>query len=705
MIDFMKKSFLLGVFFNILLVSSLYADESPWPKEFKMDKHTLVIYQPQPESLIDNKLKVLSAISVESEKNSEPIFGAIWSEAEVDIDKSDNIAHLHDFKLIKLQFASDKAKQDEKIQKLIEKKFQNLTLYISYQKLLSSLEIKDMQKKESQKIKTEAPHIIVTQTPSVLITIDGEPRLKPIKETKLYRVINTPYTIIMDSTTNSYYLNADENVWYSAKGIKETWSIDKNVPQNVKKYEVKPKAKNVKKQTGEAPKIIVATKPTELISCKGKPEFTPIDKTSLMYVSNTESDLFIEIKSQQYYVLLAGRWYKSKTLEKGWKYIKSTDLPKTFSKIPSDSDSSNVLYAISGTKESKDAVLDAQIPQTASVNRKKAQLNVTYDGSPQYSSIAGTNLSYIKNTQTPVIYFKEHYYACDNGIWFDSSLPDGKWNVATSIPNEIYSIPSSSPMYSVTFVRIYKVTEDTVYVGYTAGYTNTYVYNTTIVYGTGYYYTPWYGNYYYPYPSPWGFHVRWNPWYGWGFGLSYSSGPFTFYMGGGGWYGPGYWGRMPYYGYGHGYHRGYHNGFRQGYIRGRIDGHRPHAGTRPARDRNLYKSKENRSRIKDTKNRFNNKENLGSNLKSNRVNNVFADKNGAIHRKVDNGWQKRTNSGWESKRDSSALSNNNLNRNFESRNRGNNFSRGSFSGGRSNFGGGGFSGGRGGFGGGGGRLR
>ena len=59
-----------------------------------------------------------------------------------------------------------------------------------------------------------------------------------------------------------------------------------------------------------------------------------------MYVSNTESDLFMEISTQKYYLLLAGRWFETKNLHKGWRYIKSTALPTDFSKIPEDSDSS-----------------------------------------------------------------------------------------------------------------------------------------------------------------------------------------------------------------------------------------------------------------------------------------------------------------------------------------------------------------------------
>ena len=298
--------------------------------------------------------------------------------------------------------------------------------------------------------------------------------------------------------------------------------------------------------------------------------------------------------------------------------------------------------------------------------------------------IDGTSLSYIANTQTSVVLAGKQYYACDNAIWFVANNPYGVWNVATSIPKEIYAIPTSSPLYNVTFVKIYKVTDDTVYVGYTSGYTNTYVYNTTIVYGTGYVYQPWYGNYYYPYPSPWGFHVRWSPYYGWGFGMSYSTGPFTFMIGGGGWYGGGFWGPRPYYGYGHGYNRGYHNGYRRGYINGRLAGNRygNRPSVRPGHRNNLYNTKANKSRVRATNKRAKNTF-KPSKKEQKRRNNVFADKNGNVHRKVNNNWQKHSRSGWEAPKKIVPSGQKNLNRSFESRSRGNNFSRGSFSGSRS----------------------
>ena len=68
------------------------------------------------------------------------------------------------------------------------------------------------------------------------------------------------------------------------------------------------------------------------------------------------------------------------------------------------------------------------------------------------------------------------------------------------------------------------VTPEVVYVGYTPGYMWSYPYMGVPVYGTGWRYRPVMGPYYYPRPPTWGFHVGYNPWTGWNFGMSWSNG-------------------------------------------------------------------------------------------------------------------------------------------------------------------------------------
>jgi hypothetical protein len=132
------------------------------------------------------------------------------------------------------------------------------------------------------------------------------------------------------------------------------------------------------------------------------------------------------------------------------------------------------------------------------------------------------------NTPDAVIVCGGRYYCCDEAVWFVSGAPDGPWAVCVDVPAAIYTIPPSCPLYNVTYVRVYDYTPTLVYTGYLPGYTCSYVYGGTVVYGTGYYYRPWYRRHYYPRYATWGWGVTWNPYSGWGFsfGVRYG-GPVT----------------------------------------------------------------------------------------------------------------------------------------------------------------------------------
>jgi hypothetical protein len=281
--------------------------------------------------------------------------------------------------------------------------------------------------------------------------------------------------------------------------------VQKIVGRSTTEGEQKPKSKVV-------PRIIVATEPTEIILSEGKPKYAPIAGTNLAYLSNTDSNVIMDVSTQKYYVLITGRWFCGPSLEKGpWEFVPSNKLPAGFMKIPPGSDMGHVLAFVEGTEEAKEAVEDAQIPQTAAIKRS-ATINVTYDGEPKFEKIQGTAMEYAVNTPFSVIRCQNMYYCCDQAVWYEAKEPRGPWTVSTSVPKEIYSIPPSSPNYNVTNVHIYESTPDEVYTGYTSGYTGSYVQNGTVVYGTGYNY-PGYSSptAYYPAPVTYGYAPTYDP--------------------------------------------------------------------------------------------------------------------------------------------------------------------------------------------------
>jgi hypothetical protein len=622
----------LCVLSTLFLTSSLSAEEAGWPRKITTSQGTVTVYLPQVESFEDDILSGRAAISVQLAGEEEPVFGTIWIVAGVDIDREERLAYAKNIRIPRVHFSNSTPAKEAQLAGIIEEAAKKGDLTLSIDRIIPMLEIAEKEQHTSQNLSNDPPVIIYKETPSVLVSIDGQPKLTEVENSKLKQIINTSFFILFDESQPLYYLYASENGWYTTKDIKGDWLYTTSVPEDVKK--LAPKADEIDAPVdsdeieGAVPLIIAATEPTELLFTEGKPVFSDLPGTAISYVSNTENVIIRHGK--HYYILLSGRWFTSKSLEGGWKYTAADKLPEDFAKIPADSDIGGALYAIAGTDEANEAVLDSYIPQTAKVDRKNVTIKVQYDGEPKFEDIPGTNLKYAVNSDQQVLLSGKHYYACADAVWYVADKPNGPWSVATERPEGVDQIPPESPVYNVKYVYIYDVQPDVVYVGYLPGYTGTYIYHSTIVYGTGYYYHPWYHHYYYPRRGTWSVGVRYSPWGGWSFGIGYSTGRFTFGIGFGG----------HRYGYRGGYHRGYHRGYNRGYSHGARAGYR--AGSRNAhRSSNVYRN-QNRSGIHSPERRAN--QGVKNTARQNTKNNMYSDRKGDVYKRQSNGnWQQQSN--------------------------------------------------------------
>jgi hypothetical protein len=253
---------------------------------------------------------------------------------------------------------------------------------------------------------------------------------------------------------------------------------------------------------------------------QGQPNYANIPGTQLTVATNTDADLFVYTPTQAYYYLAAGRWFKASDLKGPWTYT-TPDLPPDFANIPENSPAGRVLVSVPGTDDAKDAVLMAQVPTTATVDPKAAeQAKVTYTGDPEFKPIEGTAMQYATNTADKVIKVGDVYYLCLQGVWFMSPSATGPWTTANSVPQEIYTIPPSSPVYNVTYVTQSTTPDGTVQSSYTAGYLGTFITGAAVgailASGTGYYYPPYYGYpaggypVYHPYAATYGVGAYYN---------------------------------------------------------------------------------------------------------------------------------------------------------------------------------------------------
>lgn len=644
--------FIFPIFF-LLFPTVVLAIE--WPQQVEADEATIIVYQPQPESLDGNVLKGRAAMSLElKDKEQEPIFGAFWYEARIDTDRDAGTALIRDLKVTQVRWPDSRDAGEQKFTTVVENAIPESGFTISLARLTASLGSSEKEQKSLQDLKTDPPTILFADSLSVLLLFDGKPRFKAVENSHYERALNTPFVVVQDTKSKDCYLSSG-TYWYQAKDPMGPWQNLSKPPKDLVELLPKPDADQITPPS--PPAIVTADSPTELIVTQGKPSWQSLPGGELLYVENTETAWVRELSTSNMYVLLSGRWYRSKEQKGPWTFVRSDELPKSFKEIPPDSDIGGLRSSVAGTDEAEEAVQDAHIPQTAAIERDKAELKVEYDGDPKFEHISGTDVDYAVNTGAQVIRISKKYYAVDNGVWFVSDKATGPWKVADTIPKEeIDKIPPSSPVYNLTYVEIFNSTPEVVYVGYYPGYLWSFPYYGAPVYGTGWYYPPYWGNYYYPRPPTWGFSVGYNPWTGWNFGVTWSNGFFSFgihWSGGyhgpyrpwgccGGWYGGGYRGPVV-------INTGNIN------IGNNVNiGNRTHIQNKIGNHNNLNLKQMNTNLYQKDHNRVRNanRDQIQHNLRQakplqNRENNVFADHNGNVARQVGDAWENRYAGQWQ----------------------------------------------------------
>ncbi|HTP31456.1 MAG TPA: hypothetical protein VMJ75_04730 [Candidatus Acidoferrales bacterium] len=499
-----------------LVISSLVAQpdgkqpaDPGWPRQYTDGNTKLVLYQPQVDSWKDFKtMEMRFAVALTPAKGTPQVFGAFMVAADTLVDAGTRTVEFLNIHIDDARFPSAKDPDEQKkwidlAGKLLPKQ----ALGVSLDRVLAYVDAKDEKVRES-KVSLDPPPILVSTQPAVLVIIDGEPILNDIEKTNLQKVVNTNWDLFLDKKEHRYYLRNDK-VWLGAKELTDAWKAETKLPKDFENLpdtddyrEVKAAARSPEKQKFVT-LVMVVNKPTELIVINGAPSMQPIVGTALSWVVNTEGDLFFDNAGKTYYLLTSGRWFKTTVLNSGAWQAATASLPEDFKKIPVDHPRAHVLASVPGTKQADEAVLAASIPTTATLERKTADAKVQYIGEPKFKSIEGTNISYAENTPSDVLKVGDTYYLCLDGAWFMAHAPDGPWEAADKIPPEIYQIPADSPKYNVTYVQVYESTPDTVTYGYTSGYVGMYVGYGVAMWGTGYYYPPYYAYGFYPYPVYW----------------------------------------------------------------------------------------------------------------------------------------------------------------------------------------------------------
>jgi hypothetical protein len=504
--------------------------EENWPRQITSGGNRLTYYQPQIDSWADYRQLDGRAAVVLTPVAGESVTGMITFQAQTDTDLEERTVVIHDIRMTNAIFPSLDDAAQQKMRSLSQDLLPKEAVPISLDRMLAAAE-DQVPSGSNSALRSVAPKIFVSTVPSILVLVDGEPVKAPISDSAVQIIVNANWDVFFDTTGKRFYLS-QAPLWLQAPTLDGPWTLAAALPPDMAKLpdewsEVKKSIPpNVPADT-QVPRVFYSRSAAELIAFDGEPQWAAIPGTALAYATNTDSNFFIDYSTNRFYYLTSGRWFTALQRTGPWTFA-SDRLPADFAKIPADSPAAGVLPSVPGTDLAREAVMMAQIPTLAVVNRADAAaaVKVSYQGEPQFKPIETTQLSYAVNTDSKVIKIGDFYYLCFQGVWFMSRSANGPWETADTVPASIYKIPPSSPIYNVTYVKIYESTPQTVTCGYTSGYTGTFILGlavgAAIAYGTGYPYPPYV--YYPPRPYPAPYYVGYPRTYGVGVHYNYNSG-------------------------------------------------------------------------------------------------------------------------------------------------------------------------------------
>ena len=503
------------------------APDGGWPRHYTSpDGGRVLLYEPQIANWEGQKLLTLhAAVSYAARGSEAAMLGTVIAESDtrVSVEK-----RLVDFSAFRVTSANFPKASKEQIRTAVAEITASMPLrerVIALDRVLAFIDASRIRPRNVEGVKADPPVVFYSTRSAVLVNLDGEPIWSPIKDNDLRFAVNTNWDLFEHQPSKSFYLRHDK-VWLKATALTGPWALANALPASFNKLPADPNWKDVRAALpvataapAAAPIVHVSTAPAELILLRGEAEYEPVEGTKLLWVRNTESDVFRLGATGPIYYLVAGRWFTAPAFAGPWTFATLT-LPDDFQRIPLEHERSRVLASVPGTVQAAEAVLLAQVPQTAHVNKKELKApEVVYTGAPNFEPIPTTSVARATNTDKDIIKVGDLYYMCFQGVWFVARTATGPWEVTGTVPQQIYEIPISSPAHNVTYVTVEDDDDEWVTFAAAGAYTGMMVAWGCAVWGTGYYYPPYigYGGYYpiyYPYYPTYGYSAWYNPWTG-----------------------------------------------------------------------------------------------------------------------------------------------------------------------------------------------
>lgn len=462
---------------------------SEWPQSTSVGGVTYTLNQPGYLGISGNMVTLRSALQVEAQDGTASVGTATMTAAMSPSDVN-GLVELNNFNVSQVDGITGSG-----VAGTLTSLLANMAFTVPLATVVQDITISET--RSDKGLSNAAPAIVVTNTPTVLVSVAGQPILRTIGITGWQRVSNTPF-VLLRAENDAWWVKLGESTWMTATSMTGPFTASAYPPPqdviNGLGQMPQPPAGladpsgATPARAAQPPAVIVATSPTTLVSINGAMQLAPAGP-GLQIVTNTQQTMLVREQSPTYWVLASGRWFSSDATGGPWTFVPAGKLPPEFAQLKSDGGKiSSVMASVPGTNAAKEAVVNSSLVRTVVLNRASAQCDVKFAGTPTFAPIQGTAMQYATNASQPVIEIGGAVYCCDNAAWFKAASANGPWTLCDQVPEAIYGIPASCPVYACTFVEVYGSSADSVTFGYTAGYLGTYIQDGAAVYGTGYSY-------------------------------------------------------------------------------------------------------------------------------------------------------------------------------------------------------------------------
>src|SRR5271165_1511737 len=305
-----------------------------WPRELDRDGNMLVYYEPQVDAWNDyHDLTADMAFSL-TPKGGKQELGVASLHGATIADVATRTVVIRDITLTSIRFPSLDQSASDTLRTLLRESFPSRALTINLDLLLAQIDAKTAAAEHPVAVSLDPPPIFVSTSPAILLFVDGKPVEVPIEGTNLKYVANANWLLL---AADSGYFFLTDRTWLTAKDLKGPWEVTQQLPPDLNKLPAGNNWDDVRQALPPAPgvktHVFFTDKPAELLLFYNSPVYEDIPPTKLLYVTNTTNNVFKLSNTQEFYVLLSGRWFRARALEGPWAYA-GNDLPPDFKQIP-----------------------------------------------------------------------------------------------------------------------------------------------------------------------------------------------------------------------------------------------------------------------------------------------------------------------------------------------------------------------------------